>query len=612
MRLNSRIITRAFTVAALVFALSCSVSCEGDDMIDPEVPEKPEDEGNQQKPEETPKDGIELFTNPAAERSISFNGETLTCVLEATGPYEAELVLLSGSGDWASLVKGHTGEAGRNNIRIVFDPNDSDSERQAELFVQVKDNSKVSVAKFTQSADGMSDAVKQNVALNTYMHEILLEEYLWADEYSELDVDLEMDYTKFLHEHLTRLGDVNIEDGGHDRFNKGARFVYSNIQEVPVSTRAYETGGLGFGPIFASQITPDGLMGLSVAYVHQGSPAYNAGMKRGDTIYKVNGISLTSSNYQTYMNQLYYSPSGSYKLEFIRDADFESAFSVEVAVASYVYNPVLYSAVMKEDEHVIGYLVLENFDLGCQEFVVDIIDQFAGQNITDLILDLRFNPGGAVAQSRYLTSAIAGSAHLDDVFVNVEFRDGKTQAWKFRGGPNDQDNLGIATDLGLDRLYVIGSYGTASASELVINSLRGIDFPVYLYGGRTEGKNVGMTTTQTSYKGRNYMFSPITFRVSNAKGFGDYPDGFEPDVLINNQNDSYSDDIDNVFPYSFGDWGDMGFNKALYHAYKDIVGSDSGIGRASAPSKEMARNFIPMDHTGVEMVYGRFGNVIYR
>ena len=612
MRLNSRIIARAFTVAALVFALSCGVSCEGDDMIDPEVPEKPEDEGNQQKPEETPKDGIELFTNPAAERSISFNGETLTCVLEATGPYEAELVLLSGSGDWASMVKGQTGEAGRNNIRIVFDPNDSDSERQAELFVQVKDNSKVSVAKFTQSADGMSDAVKQNVALNTYMHEILLEDYLWADEYSELDVDLEMDYTKFLHEHLTMLGDVNIEDGGHDRFNKGARFVYSNIQEVPVSTRAYETGGLGFGPIFASQITPDGLMGLSVAYVHQGSPAYNAGMKRGDTIYKVNGISLTSSNYQTYMNQLYYSPSGSYKLEFIRDADFESAFSVEVAVASYVYNPVLYSAVMKEDEHVIGYLVLENFDLGCQEFVVDIIDQFAGQNITDLILDLRFNPGGAVAQSRYLTSAIAGSAHLDDVFVNVEFRDGKTQAWKFRGGPNDQDNLGIATDLGLDRLYVIGSYGTASASELVINSLRGIDFPVYLYGGRTEGKNVGMTTTQTSYKGRNYMFSPITFRVSNAKGFGDYPDGFEPDVLINNQNDSYSDDIDNVFPYSFGDWGDMGFNKALYHAYKDIVGSDSEIQRASAPSREMARNFIPMDHTGVEMVYGRFGNVIYR
>lgn len=613
MKLNSRILARALTVAALVFALSCGVSCEGDDKIGTEVPENPEDGENQQKPEETVKDGIKLFTNPAEERSISFNGETLTCVLETTGPYEADLVLSSEAEDWAAIVKGQTGESGRNNIRIVFEPNVSDSERQAELFVQVKDNSKVSVAQFTQSADGMSDAVKQNIALNTYMHEILLEEYLWADEYAKLDVDLEMDYNQFLSHHLLQLGDVNIEDGGYDRFNKGTRFVYSNIQEIAYATKAYETGGLGFGPIFASKLTQDGLMGLSLAYVHQGSPAYNAGMKRGDTIYKVNGLTLTSANYQTYMNQLYYNPSGSYKFEFIRNADFESTFSVEVAVAGYVYNPVLYSAVIKEDEHVIGYLVLENFDLGCQEFVVDMIDQFAEQNITDLILDLRFNPGGAVAQSRYLTSAIAGSSHLDDVFVNVEFRDGRTQAWKFRGGPNDQDNLGIATDLGLDRLYVIGSYSTASASELVINSLKGIDFPVYIYGGRTEGKNVGMTTTQTSYKGRNYLFSPITFRVSNAKGFGDYPDGFEPDVLINNQNDSYSDDIDNVFPYSFGDWGDMGFNKALYYAYRDIVGTDSDIQSAGAPSAFGAvREFVPVEHTGLELVYGRFGNVIYR
>ena len=73
------------------------------------------------------------------------------------------------------------------------------------------------------------------------------------------------------------------------------------------------------------------------------------------------------------------------------------------------------------------YLVLENFDLNCQEFVVDIINQFAEQNITDLILDLRFNSGGAVAQNRYLTSAIAGTAHLDDIFVNVEFRGGKPE-----------------------------------------------------------------------------------------------------------------------------------------------------------------------------------------
>ena len=350
-------------------------------------------------------------------------------------------------------------------------------------------------------------------------------------------------------------------------------------------------------------------MGLSIAYVHQGSPAYAAGMKRGDTIFKVNGVTLTSANYQSYMTQLYYSPSGTYTFDFVRDADLETAYTAEVTAGSYIYNPVLYSAVLTEGAHKIGYLVLENFDLNCQEFITDIVDQLASNAITDLILDLRFNPGGAVAQSRYLTSAIAGTAHLDDTFVKVTFRDGKTQDWKFRGGPNDQDGLGIAPDLGLDRLYVIGSYGTASASELVINSLKGIDFPVYIYGGRTEGKNVGMTTTQTSYKGRTYLFSPITFRVANAKGFGDYPDGFPADVVVNNQNDSYADDKDNLFPYSFGDWGSMGFNVALRYAYEDII----GVSHSNAPATRSASfEPIPFGHTGLKQPqHGRFGNIIY-
>jgi len=590
--------------AAVAAILMLSASC-GEDPIGPDVP-------SPEQPQDTVStNGIESFTNPAADRVITPSGETVTCVLFAEASYTAELVIVSGEDGWAEMVKGQNGEAGRNNIRIVFARNETETERKAELFIQVDGYEKVPAAEFIQNPDGVTAAVEQNIALNTYMHEILLEDYLWADDYARLDVNLEMDYTAFLSEHLLKLGDVNIEDGGVYRANTstpGQRFIYSNIQEVAASTKAMETGGLGFGPIFASQITQDGLMGLSIGYVHQGSPAHQAGLKRGDTIYKVNGASLVSSNYQSFMNELYYHPSGTYILEFIRDADFNNAFSVSVTAGTYIYNPVLYSAVMTQDSHKIGYLVLENFDLNSQEFVVDIINQYAGEDITDLILDLRFNPGGSVAQSRYLTSAIAGSSHLDDTFVKVTFRKGNTQNWMFRGGPSDQDNLGIATDLGLDRLFVIGSYGTASASELVINSLRGIDFPVYLYGGRTEGKNVGMTTTQTTYKGRNYLFSPITFRVENAKGFGDYPDGFAPDVMVNNQNNSYSDDADNLFPYSFGDWGDMAFNVALRYAYEDIIGA----ARSDAPSTRSASfEPVPVGGTPMKLLHGRFGNLIH-
>ena len=556
--------------------------------------------------------GVKNFVNPAKGRNISPNGETLSCVLMSEGTYTAWLEFVSGGEDWVEITKGEAGAEGRNTLRLVFSQNDTEDDRAVELFVQVEGKDAFSLVSFTQSKDANSAQLQKNTALNTYMHKRLQQEYLW-EEYNSLEVDLSMDYTQFLNTYLLKLGDVNIEDGGKYRSgeNRGKRFIYSNIQEIAPVTKAVETAGLGFGPIFSSQIdAQNDVVGLSIAYVHQGSPAWLAGMRRGDTIFSVNGVVLSSSNYKNHMNALYYSPSGTYRFGFVRDADLSRKYEVEVTVDLYRYNPVLYSAIIGEGSHNIGYLVLENFDLDAQDFVADIIQQLKDNAITDLILDLRFNPGGAVAQSRYLASAIVGSAHLDDVFVQVDFRGNKHQDWKFRGGPNDEDGLGIAPDLGLDRLYVIGSENTASASELIINGLKGIDFPVYLYGSQTEGKNVGMTTTQTAYEGVKYLFSPITFRVSNAKGFGDYPDGFKPDVMVNNQNSSYADDKDNTFPYSFGDWGDMGFNVALRLAYEDIV----GITRSdvAATRSAMAIKPVILDHTGLmQPEHGRYGNVIY-
>lgn len=572
----------------------------GEDPIDQPIP-----------PEQEDSYGVVNFVNPAQDRLVSSNGETVSCVLMTEAAYQIDMVFNSGGEDWAELSKGDTGVTGRNTVRLVFDKNTTDQARELELFIQVEGYERVSLCTFVQMKDSDIAAKQKNEALNTYMHRRLQKEYLW-EQYNSIEVDLSMDYTQFLNAHLLKLGDINVEDGGRYRANSsnpGKRFIYSNIQEVEVVSKVIETQSLGFGPIFSSQINEQGTIGLSIAYVHQGSPAWEAGMKRGDTIFKVNGVLLTNSNYKDYMTALYYSPSGTYEFEFIRDADVTKQYGVKVTTGVYRYNPVLYSAVISEGNHKIGYLVLENFDLDAQDFVVDIIQQLKDNAITDLILDLRFNPGGAVAQSRYLASAIAGTAHLDDVFVQVDFRGSKHQDWKLRGGPNDEDGLGIAPDLGLKRLYVIGSENTASASELIINGLRGIDFPVYLYGSQTEGKNVGMTTTQTTYEGIRYLFSPITFRVANAKGFGEYPDGFKPDVMVNNQNSSYADDKDNTFPYSFGDWGDMGFNVALRLAYEDIIGVTRSDMR-SARSLELEP--VILDHTGLmQPQHGRFGNVIY-
>ena len=161
-------------------------------------------------------------------------------------------------------------------------------------------------------------------------------------------------------------------------------------------------------------------------------------------------------------------------------------------------------------------------------------------------------------------------------------------------------------------LFVITSYGTASAAELVITSLRGIDFPVYVVGGKTEGKNVGMTTTVTEYKGRQFQFSPITFRLSNAKGFGDYPDGIDPDVVLDNQGATSEGDVDNMFPYSFGDWGSYHFNTALSAVCTSILGTQPASIQTKSATAIDASELKPIGEPGPWLhKANRFGNLVY-
>ena len=86
--------------------------------------------------------------------------------------------------------------------------------------------------------------------------------------------------------------------------------------------------------------------------------------------------------------------------------------------------------------------------------------------------------------------------------------------------------------VGLKKIYVLVSQTTASASEMVINGLRGLDIEVNLIGQTTNGKNVGMEGVMRSFYNHEFLLYPVTFYVENAKGFRDYSTGFVPDVEI--------------------------------------------------------------------------------
>ena len=108
-------------------------------------------------------------------------------------------------------------------VRIVFDKNADAQDRKAELWIEVAGYEKECVAVFVQASSGTSVDAEMNLALNTYMHEILTKDYLFADAYNAQEIDMTTKYADFLDKHLLSLGDVNVADGGYRRASQAAQ-----------------------------------------------------------------------------------------------------------------------------------------------------------------------------------------------------------------------------------------------------------------------------------------------------------------------------------------------------------------------------------------------------
>lgn len=560
----------------------------------------------------------------ATEMTVSLYGETVEISFTAAGKWSPSLQYSAGA-DWASITNtSGNATAGKGGLKVKVDKNESGKERVLTVAVQVEGYKvPVTVCTITQGA-GSGTAV--DLALNEYMDKYLKEHYLFNEEYNTLDIDYaSVSYENFLPTYLLPMK-TNMEDGGTYRAfsaNAGKRYIYSYIMETGSSrtranTRATSVVGSGLGTFFSSYMPDRTTIGLSIGYVYLESPAAKAGLRRGDVIVSIDGVTLNKNNYQQYMSTLFYAGGGeTFKIGYRRKIFDEKQGGYDLVdgattltTGSYKNSPILNSMFIKdkkENKFNIGYLVYLSFDLNFEEDLKYVIQQFKAEGITDLILDLRFNNGGSVELARYLAASIAGTSHRSDVFMKMQRNSGADEYIRFGDGD----------DLNLNSVRIICSEETASASELIINGLRGIDFPVKLFGSRTEGKNVGMEVQEYKYGNKYYEFAPITFRSFNAKDWGDYASGMDPDVMLNNQNSDYEDDIDNVFPYAFGDWDNFDFNYPLYWALCDVQGVDPTTGEPvkrsgrSGMTRSQQDEIIRVPSVPLKRPVGTFGSLIY-
>ena len=301
--------------------------------------------------------------------------------------------------------------------------------------------------------------------------------------------------------------------------------------------------------LFRVDPVSENVVGL-INYIKPHSPASFADLRRGDIFFTVNGKQLTLSNYQQLVGEM----SAAHDLGVQRN---NATLSIKLTVARYEENPVLLDSVYTIDGKKIAYLIFNFFstDKGDNSYTYlkelnEIFGKYKQFPVDELILDLRYNGGGMVSVATALASMISNRTS-SDLFSIEEYNSIVDKELKKEYG-NDynktffDDDLIIQDDAGkvisqsplnkltgLERLYVLTSSRTASASEMLINGLRTY-MTVVLVGEKTYGKNVGMwfiyEQDAQKQKSNRWGMLPIVVRMCNSKNQSDYTHGFEVDT----------------------------------------------------------------------------------
>lgn len=349
-----------------------------------------------------------------------------------------------------------------------------------------------------------------------------------------------------------------------DRFS----WIQESATELQASLSGEETTtGMEF-KLFLREANSTDVV-AKVLYVQRGSPADKAGVKRGDVISAVNGTKLTTANY----GEVIFGDgtTKSYGFAAIDNSKIVDA-NVTKSITAVVYqaNPVYLDSVYTIQGRKIGYLVYNQFVPGPNNTTSAAYDQqlrtvfgkFKAQGISELVVDLRYNPGGYVSSSVVLGSLIGRGISSSKLFYRKEYNATLTPQIQADDKAKGRDSfsgffINEANNVGsnLQRVYVLTTSGSASASELLINGLRPY-MEVVTLGTTSYGKNVG-SITLTDETGRiKWGMQPIVTKTFNSLSQSDYSTGFVPKVEVK--------EFTNIAWKPLGDINDALLNEAIF------------------------------------------------
>lgn len=366
----------------------------------------------------------------------------------------------------------------------------------------------------------------------TFLRAWTHQNYLW---YKEVPTDFKMaDFTNPV-DYFNKLKTPALTASGtpKDQFH----FVYESAEWDKLTNSGIE---MGYGITWSSGGATAPRI-WNVAVVEPGSPAAAAGLRRGDQLTVIDGVDFVNATDRPLVDKinagLFPKTAGethSFTLKRGTESVAVTMQARDVTALSVKYTRVIDTAGGK-----VGYLSFENHNAVAERQLIDSFTTLKNAGVNGLVLDMRYNGGGLLHIAAELGYMIAGPVSTGQVFERLQYND-KTPvkasdtirfpdtAIGFAAGAGTVGKGTPLPTLGLNRVTILTTDGTCSASEAVINALRGIDVQVDVIGAPTCGKPYGFTPVPNC--GTTYF--SIEFQGVNAKGFGDFGDGFAPTCAV--------------------------------------------------------------------------------
>jgi hypothetical protein len=332
---------------------------------------------------------------------------------------------------------------------------------------------------------------------------------------------------------LLKTAAVTPSGNPKDKFH----FTYPTPQWIALSQSGVEAGYGAQWVIIASRPPRQ----VVVAYTEPNSPATasSARLARGAQVLTVDGADVVNATDQASIDKLnaglFPSAPGASHTFSILDLGASSPRTVTMVATNVTSTPVQNVETIRR-AGTVGYMLFNDHIATAEQQLVSAFSQLQGAGVTDLVLDIRYNGGGYLDIASEVAYMIAGSATAGQTFDKPTFNDKSPTTNPVTGerltpvpfhnttqgftGPEGQP----LPTLNLSRVFVLTSPNTCSASEAIINGLRGIGVQVIQIGTTTCGKPYGFYPEDNC--GTTYF--SIQFQGVNAQGFGDYPDGFSP------------------------------------------------------------------------------------